>query len=70
MPQQPSLSASEVNRFANEGYLVRFGSLTSAMIGQLLEALDVADEGYVDSGEVTASAMTQKSSESTKPSPN
>ena len=70
MPQKQSLSTSEVDGFANEGYLVRFGSLTSAMIGQLLDALDAADGGHVDSAEATASAMAQDSAESAKPFPN
>jgi len=47
LPHQ-SLTASEVDQFANEGYLVRYGSLTPPMIVQLFEALDAVDEGLVE----------------------
>ena len=55
MQPHQSLTASEVDQFANEGYLVRYGSLTPPMIVQLFEALDAVDEGLVEAAAAVAS---------------
>ena len=45
MLQRGSLTASEVKRFANEGYLLRLGPLTPLMVVQLLEVLEAVRFG-------------------------
>ena len=44
MLQRGSLTASDLERFANEGYLLRLGPLTPPMVVQLLEVLEAVDE--------------------------
>jgi len=44
MLQRGSLTASELEQFANEGYLLRLGSLTPPMVVQLLDVVEAVDE--------------------------
>ena len=70
MPPRQSLSTSEVDQFAREGYLVRFGTLTPPMIAQLLEMLEALDEGLVDSTAPAASTIAKEITDSASPSSN
>ena len=48
MSPRGTLTPREVDQFASEGFLVRFGSLTPPMVAQLLEVLDVVEECLAD----------------------